>query len=257
MPQMAQHANLVHQPLERGTEGQSLDLVANYFKLETSDTMVFHYDVHIEKSATEKPAFGQDAKPSTSLDSIEPLKKTPSTDKFIRFCSPLILDQFIAEQKDLFHGLRYVYDGYKNLYTTKALNIQSSEEYMMHLKVDGKSMHFMLRLALVERVLASDVLQYYSGQAGAVSDRTLAMYEILYRFVLGQCYENFRRNHYDLSSGQSCAKTPAVEYVQGFSSAVRMTEFGLALNMHLKTSSMIGRQFDKLYDLISVLTNIR
>ena len=47
------------------------------------------------------------------------------------------------------------------------------------------------------------------------------------------------------------------EFVQGFINSVRMTEFGLALNFHLKTSCIISRSYEMLHHLVGDLARVR
>jgi len=49
MPQSASAKILHEQQLPKGTAGKSIDLIANFYKLTTSDAKVFHYDVVIRQ----------------------------------------------------------------------------------------------------------------------------------------------------------------------------------------------------------------
>lgn len=264
---MAQHPTLVPQKLGHGTVGRPVNLVANFYKLNISDVEIFHYDVEITKFQVnpqpEKPAFVKSVPPPSpdNSDSTGSSEKTPTAEKFIRLFSPLILKKVLDEKKDMFKDVAFVFDGYKSLYTTRQLVLDAvlsgKPGYKVTITIDGRPKDFSFRLRLVERVAVREVLDYYAGKGNTVGERTLSAYEVALNYIFGLNYENFRRSHYDIDTAEKSPKTRDVEYVFGFNSGVAMTEVGLALNMHLKTSCIVNRQYTRLLDLVQVVSNIR
>ena len=276
MPQTVQLPILVPQKLPHGTEGRPVELIANFYHFTTSDIAVVHYDIDITKDKKfvksgngngngngsngngNGNGNGQSPTGSSNTSSTSSDEMTTNLERFIKKFSPKIVDKFVADNPALFQTVRHVYDGGKNLYTTKLLDFRTKHDYhtKIELQIDNRPANFNVKLKMVDRIGVSEVLDYYSKKKDTLSERAVSIYEIIFRFIMGKNYEVFQRKFFDLSTTLSSPKVQLAEFVQGFTSGVRMTECGLALNLHLKTSCIIARQITRLPDLCSVLANI-
>ena len=62
---------------------------------------------------------------------------------------------------------------------------------------------------------------------------------------------------YRYSNSSLFLQAPLADFVNGFISSVRMTEFGLALNVHLKTAGLITKSFTTLPAMVASLAGVR
>ena len=265
---------MVEQQLKHGNNGRPVELIANFFKFNISSITVFHYDIDIKKEEKDRSSASTSSKSGGSGSSPTENKSGSSSDsssdtgseemntnldRFIKKFSPLVVQQFIVKNKNMFQLVRYVYDGFRNLYTVKPLDFDNKKKFVqkVQISVDGRSSDFVITLKLVEKVDSSQVIDYYKQLDLSVSDRAISVYEIFFRFLMGQKYELFQRKFFDISTSSTSPKVRLAEFVQGFSSSVRLTEFGLALNLHLKTSLMLAKDMRKLVEIASLVGNIK
>jgi hypothetical protein len=227
---------------------------------------VFHYDIDISKekrAGNGTPSNEGDRKPGSptgSHHSDDSNEMATNLERFIKKFAPKIVEKFIEDQKaTLFQGARYVYDGFKNLYTVKYLDMKGQNQltFKTQIEVDGRPADFIVKLKLADKMDMKEVVDYYQHRKEDLSERALSIYEIVFRFIMGNHYETFQRKFFDLSTASSARNVQLAQFVQGFTSAVRMTEFGLALNLHLKTSCVISSEITKLTDLAALIANIR
>ena len=279
MPTSCLQKALIKNPLKYGTEGQTIDLVSNFYKINTSDVVVFHYDIDIrkEKPKSNKGDIKEEEKRQLESDKDDPITTTESTsptpssgsnnssdevsnnlDRFIKKFSPEIVGQFIHDQGKLFNNVHYVYDKQKNLYTVKMLDFDKKKyfEDKVVIKVDNRYTEFIVKIKLVERNSLNDVLEFYSGIKNDLSERIVSIFEIIFRFVINKNYESFQRKFFDLQTIKVSRNVNLVEFIDGFTTGVRMCEFGLALNMHIKTSCVVSSRLLKLVDLVQAIINL-
>ena len=270
MPPTSQYPVLVNQPLAHGTVGRHVELVSNFYKFDTSDVTVFHYDVDIIKinqfgsNKCEAVEIKNDKSSSptsgTSTHSSPDTEEAINTnlERFIKKFSYLIIQEFVKKNIFIFGTAQWVYDGYKNFYTIKELNFGGKNEFIapVNIHVDNHLTDFVIKLKLVERIKLGDVLEFYNGRKRIISERIISTYEIVFRFIISHQYGSFQRKFFDMTSVQTSPKVQLAQFLQGFTSAVRMTEVGLALNFQLKTGLIIHQNYVKLSSLASVLNNI-
>ena len=73
-------------------------------------------------------------------------------------------------------------------------------------------------------------------------------------FILAIHYEVFQRKFYDMDIAQR-SMMGLTEFVQGLTSGVSLTEFGLTLNLHLKSAYIVNCQITKVVELVPSATN--
>lgn len=197
-----------------GTIGRQVQLLANYYKITTADVVVVHYDVEITKAENERfakkapPAGG---KPKTEAEAAAAAEEAEEANKaFVRFlarCSNDIIKALVAANQAIFSkDLQYVWDGQRNLYTTKLLKLSGGggdEQVFNNLKVDipgGRPGFFKLKVKRVDRVDLSEVTSFYNKKTGDISERVLSIFEMVFRFMCTGPYESYQRKFFDMST---------------------------------------------------------
>lgn len=266
MSSSEERKQLVKQGLTPGTfypGVKPVKLLANFYPFITSDVIMYHYDVNITKS--KKKVKGEN-EPKPKLKKLQPevgqsAEKTDRdpTELFIKKFSPVIFAQFKAGNPRIFSNIHSIYDEYKNLYTTKELNLPESGEFVQKADINGKPEFFKIMLRLVESVDLSEVSRYYKGEGVMeVSERTISVFEIIFRSLFVQAgYTWFQRKFFDAEKSERPmrdAQFKIHDFVRGCMNSVRMTECGLMMNVHLKTSCIISRSWNMLIEVVTAYT---
>ena len=179
---------------------------------------------------------------------------------FIKKFADSIMAKFVADHPAVFQGVHHAYDGWKNLYTNKRLNLGGGDELAAQLEMTicDRPATFLIRLQTACKISMGEAVDFYNGKSSTpVSEQVIAVFDVIFRFVIGKSYATYQRKFFDLSEIESAPRIRLVDFVQGFISSVRQTEFGLALNVNLKTSAIISRQFSALVPLICEVLGLR
>ena len=151
-----------------GQAGRNLPVYANYFPIKFNpNKSVYHYDVEIE------PIFEGDNLASEmdkiTIDTDKP-KRYRKMDKKI---NRLVLEEAVKinshEPDQIFYGCFPVYDGEKNLYTTKDLfGYQAADHLNYRLFIDffeedGRERKYALRIKLASRIQMKHLQDYFDG----------------------------------------------------------------------------------------------
>ena len=237
MPESVQHDRLVNQAMKSGTNGSPVELIANFFRLETTGLDVLHYDIEIKKARR------NDVSSSSSTSELSaPQPMTSGAEFFIRKFTPKILEHFFASNPDISQNVPFVHDGARNMYAAKKLNLPAMP-VTLSINIDGRVSEFTVKLTQVGQVNLSEVDHYYGKQVANISENVFAVYDLILRFVIGKFYTSYQHSFYDLSQKQHSPNVKLFDFVPGFISSVKMTEFGLALNLHLKTACVISSHY--------------
>src|SRR5699024_9908135 len=65
---------------------------------------------------------------------------------------------------------------------------------------------FSVKVTLVERVPLNEVIEYYTRRKKDLCERTISVFEIIFKFIMGQNYEIFQRKLFDLNTTTSSPK---------------------------------------------------
>lgn len=302
MPESVENKQLLHQQMACGTEGTSVELISNFYQIMHSDIKVYHYDCEIVKVRVPREPRNS-GEPSSPPDGIkrspdsglgcggdskkeQPQEGQPqelsddrkmAQERFIKKFADKILDDFACAHPNLFEDAAHVYDGWKNVYTTKLLNFGTGHQITekVDVNIDQKMATFKVTLKLVDRISMSEALEYYNGKAkSAISERIISVFEAILRYVMSKSYSSYQRKFFDLRQVERSPKAALVDFVQGFINSVitlftvidfifnillfqvRMTEFGLALNVHLKTSAIISKTYDRVISLVCEIARV-
>lgn len=179
--------------------------------------------------------------------------------RFLTRSSSFIIEELVKTNPAIFKDLQYLWDGQRNFYTTKQINLKG-EEQVFTVNVNfphGKPGAFMLKIMRVDRVDLSQVKSFYDKNTGDISERVMSIFDLVFRFMCTGSYVGHQRKFYDMATRQSMYKAPFADFVSGFIQSVQMTEFGLALNVHLKTAGLISQSIKSLPQAVECLSNVR
>ena len=197
--------------------------------------------------------------PTDSHHSHSGTADSTNLERFIKKFSPQIVEKLVAENEQ-FRGVPWVFDGQKNLYTKKKLNFGGHKRMQFQVQLDmgmgRRPADFDVKMKLVECIAIKEVFEYYAKTKDNLSDRAISIYETVFRFIMGKEFETFQRKFFDMPTVQNVPRVRLAEFVQGFTSGVRMTEVGLALNLHLKTSCIVNRQITTVFQLAQAICNV-
>lgn len=257
MPEAVENRQLVAQKLAPGQAGTPVTLLGNFYRIVHQRLTVHHYDVTISKVRFGKGGKPLEQEPRVTSTTGEPSPADEAQERFLKKFADSVVTAFVKANPELFASVHYAYDGWKSLYTTSPLNMPSAAAELsksVEMPIDGRPRTFQVSLKRVDSVALGEALDYYNGTAASsgkvVSERIIAVFEVIFRFVISRAFPTYQRKFFDLSDVSSSPKARLVDFVQGFIDSVRVTEFGLALNLHLKTSAIISKRFTDLLSLV-------
>ncbi|XP_017494677.1 PREDICTED: protein argonaute-2-like, partial [Rhagoletis zephyria] len=238
MAESVLHEQLVRQGLGSGSEGRPVELLSNFFKITTNGKVVYHYSIGLQKMAyrPEDPKSG-DIKQYV----LAPLQ--PGLEVFIRKCSAEILGAYFQQNAEVFGRTPFVHDGAQKLYSTRPLDLKDVPQ-VQTFTVGGREARFAVTISLVGEIDLRELDNYYAagGKAKTLSPAIIPVYEQVFRFLIEQQFTAYQSSFYDPLQRERSKSSRAFEFVCGFSISVRMTEFGLALNIHSNRSSAMVSQ---------------
>ncbi len=199
---------IVSQQMTPGTIGRQAQLLANYYKITTADVVVVHYDVEITKAESDQFAKKAPAGPSKNETETAVVETKKTKNKaFVRFFSGYsndIIKALITANQAIFKDLLYVWDGQRNLFTTRLLNLSGGgEQVFNNLKVEipgGRPSFFKLKVKLVSRVDLSEMTSFYDMKTGEINNRVLSIFEIVFRFMCTGPFESRRQKFFDINT---------------------------------------------------------
>lgn len=238
----------------KGQDGQAVDLVSNFFKILMNAITFYHYDLYI--------AFEKQIINLRNLQLEDPTAELSSANgkdqKFIMRFAEDILKKFVSQNQTYFNSISFVFDGFKNIYTmAKILMPGKLLRSRVDLKIGGRIRNFMVKLELVDTIDSKVVEQFYEQKMDVeIEQKVITAYEIFFKHLMAEQYEQFQRKFFDLETTGGGQRGKLVEYVSGFYNSVRPTEFGLAMNIHLKTTCVVSREVNSLCDLACLVLNL-
>lgn len=220
MPSTSSHQSLVTQELTPGTEGQPIELLANFYKLTTPNKcFIYHYDLAVERpripgvveEMSKLKLDSQSSKfpPSNTPSSSSPSSDSDSDDSTTSKKRDLLVARYAGEvikkmlsESPVFSSVPHAHDGEKNLYTTTELNLNGrrSAEFPVHLLIDNQLKDFTVRTKLVGRVQSNEIIEFYTKKRNDLSDHVVSVFEVILRFIMGKNYVTFQRKLFDLNT---------------------------------------------------------
>ncbi|KAH9403618.1 hypothetical protein TYRP_014803 [Tyrophagus putrescentiae] len=252
MPESVFHEQLVEQGLGSGSEGRPVEILSNFFKIITDGKVIYHYSIDLKKMA-----YSPDDPMSGSIEQyvLAPVQK--GLEIFIKKASAEILNMYFKQNSEVFGRTPFVHDGTQKLYSTRLLDLQHVPQ-VQTFTIGGREIRFAVVLSLAAVIDLKELDNYYAsgGNVKTLSPSIVPVYEQLFRFVIEKQFTAHQSSFYDLLQRERTSSR-AFEFVRGFSISVRLTEFGLALNLHLKCSCLIERGISNVAQLVMALLNRR
>ena len=128
--------------------------------------------------------------------------------RFLTRSSSFIIEELVKTNPAIFKDLQYLWDGQRNFYTTKQINLKG-EEQVFTVNVNfphGKPGAFMLKIMRVDRVDLSQVKSFYDKNTGDISERVMSIFDLVFRFMCTGSYVGHQRKFYDMATRQSMCK---------------------------------------------------
>lgn len=235
-------------------------VLANFYRIVVSDIVVEHYDVTI--SVSEKQRKIKKQQKQSTLAEIVPAEADEKAEFFIKKFSPEIFAAFKAANPAYFTNSSIIYDGYKGLYVArKKMSIpENGLELLQMVMINGREKHFKIKLKHVESIDLSVANTYYNKrQVSEIPERVFSVLEIIFKQIITDNSAGFtchQRKYFDLKDEKKVNFDPCFEFVRGFLCSVRPTQFGLALNVHLKATGIINRSFNRLDHLVAAILEL-
>lgn len=307
MPESESHQQLCRQAMGGGLEGNAVELVSNFFKINSSikeGVLVYQYSITIKRAETGNGAEAeergegegggeqQEQQPQQQQQQGQGPFFRSAFEAFLKKASPEIIEQFIARNGDVFGRDReeeggegasatrfgVIHDGVQSLYSTARLQLELLPEVQEITLAQGRSNRLAISLAFISTIDLGQVERFYenkqqgSGSSSGkqattttpkvpteVSARVLPVYEQLVRSLVqsGGCFTAHQRNFYDLAprGRRPLRCNRAFDSVAGFSASVRLTEIGLALNLHHKSAAVLSANLATLEQLVQCFLN--
>lgn len=209
MPLAIAHQAIVPQKLAHGLAGTPIDLIANYYKFDFCDHLVYQYHVTItteqQLRATSKDQEEIDLltktleKTSIGEEEIGSGKRS-GYDHFLRRFGSAIMRQFMADYGDrLFEEDQSaqctVFDGSKALYSLRKLSLPPSEQAPVTVVLDEenqelpkKQQTFTVKLVPVGTLNLGDAFDFYEGKRSSVPPPVMHLLQRLFRVLISQSY---------------------------------------------------------------------
>ena len=132
------------------------------------------------------------------------------------------------------------------------------------LGIQGQEKTFKVKIKHVESIDLSQAAAYFRRQVSEIPERVFTVLEIIFRRVITDAgYTTYQRKYFDLNGGakgegksSQNSQFRAFDFVRGFLCGVCQTEFGLALNVHLKATGIISKSYSRLDHLVASLIEL-
>ena len=176
--------------------------------------------------------------------------------KYFAKHSYAIFQEFVAANANFFN-FHYVYDRSKNLFTSKPLNTSVLPK-TIEVQIESRKKHFQIALNMVQQIDLTHIDEYYKMTASDLPEVMRHFMELLFQYCYTCRFFSHQHGFYDTDSS-SLMRGPMewVKFASGFSHGVCLTEMGLSLNIHLKTSCLISPSVDELSKLVTLIAGGR
>ncbi|KAH9408210.1 argonaute 1 [Tyrophagus putrescentiae] len=247
---------------------KTFPVLANFYRIAVSDIVVQHYDVAIsvvkrwqikpQPQSTQpkqsKQKVSKSSEPAAVMEkgAVKVEKAVPAAaaaddddqkaDLFVKKFSSEVFAAFQKDHPGYFtnsssSSSSLIYDGHKALYSVRLLPIPPEQEFLQKVPIAGQGEKtFKVKIKHVESIDLSQAAAYFRRQVSEIPERVFTVLEIIFRRVITDAgYTTYQRNQFR-----------AFDFVRGFLCGVCQTEFGLALNVHLKATGIISKSYSRL-----------
>lgn len=246
LPTSIQHKRICSTLMPNGTLGTPVKLVANFFKFVPRPINFYNYNLKISFNPVD--------------DGKEPENILSPEQRFIRRFSDDIIKSFVKHNAAVFNNAKYIFDGCQNFYSLAKLRIPDDEAVRVSLDIDGRPKVFFVKLRLVAQFSSTSLQDFFeNGNVfGDLEHRVTTAYEVFFKFLVADQYQIFQNKFFDLKTAHSVGNSNDIcSYVSGFISSVRPTQFGMALNIHLKTAAILSPQLRNMVMVVEAISGRR
>ncbi|KAJ6218815.1 hypothetical protein RDWZM_004627 [Blomia tropicalis] len=219
---------------------KEVNLIANFYELKLgNNVIIYHHHVAFKDLA---PSNSGDGKPPSAQD-LENQKKR--FEKFLKANSRQIIRALMEPS-----NIPYVFDGACNLYSMKRLSYENFE--FRNVPLDGRRPgEFLININHVEDINLNRIASYFGRSAAELPEQPLHVLDTIFRsFLIGGGLAVNQRKFFDFITAHSEARHSYVQFVKGYINSVRATEFGIALNIHLKSGCIFSLHLEELMQLV-------
>lgn len=178
-----------------------------------------------------------------------------------RFMSKLF-EKFREFYGDLLPEKTYFYDGNRNVFTHKELDLSILENATGTLVVPlstgarGRVTEYELELKLAAVIDNQELLHFYRGMNQNLPEVFRMLFQVLVNSHMERIRDRIERSNdqvfYDLADRKPLKTCPTFEVVQGIESFVSFSEIGVTLNLGIKSSLMFANDLQLIRLLESV-----
>ncbi|OTF71114.1 Argonaute-like protein, partial [Euroglyphus maynei] len=231
IPEGEEYALMRKSQMPKSTTGTPIDLLSNFYRVVVQAKIVYHYDIDIkEKADVNKPAREQN-------------------EKFLKKLARSLLAKWTEKNGTIFANVSYVYDGWKNLYTVNELNLNLPFINELSHEIDCKNRTFEMKIKLADKISLQPLMDYYSNRnTSSVEPKVFSVLDVLFNNICEVSFDYYQRKFFDTNDVRN-SRTRWCQFAPGFANSIRMTEFGPAMNIHLKTACLISKTLNRVDEL--------
>ncbi|KPM04840.1 Argonaute-like protein, partial [Sarcoptes scabiei] len=227
--------NEILRPSQTGSIGTPIKLIANVFKVNLSDkirSIVLH-DVKIQEKFEDES------------------KVREINEKFLKRISKDLIGIFSQKH---FPKIAYAFNGMTQLFTLETLP-NSKIIDVIDYTFNNKKLKFEIIIKETKKKDLSHIFSIYKDPKININTDVITDLVNIYQLVLNNSLDDnfgFYQRKYFRTNNLIGSKN-IYEFIQAFVASVYTAEIGVALNLHLKTVTMIASSIDSLQELIRKL----
>ncbi|KFM73228.1 Protein argonaute-2, partial [Stegodyphus mimosarum] len=243
-----------------GTLGRDINLVTNFFALQSKARYIYHYDIEVN-SLDQIKKYGRQMK----------AKELTAAEAAISGISRLELQQSRSigkmKRKEVFEELvksmslsKYspVYDGVKNIFTSLPFPFDTQMTAVVALKVEGKTRQYEVIVKPVKKLNGSNAIdvtslqKLYEGHSESVEEVLMAFNAVMNHREPQSMQVQVGRSFFFLTQVDKVALGEGTEIWMGYNQSVHLTEKGpaLVLNLAAKAFHKAGPVIDYINEVL-------
>jgi len=183
----------------RGINGANIAIFANHFPIKyTSNLMVYHYDIEMEPMRLISGTSGDEQAMAFSQLAIDDSSEKSSKKRFRRLNNKIyriVVEEAIKHYSGagmLFDGVLPVYDGQKNMYTAKRLDLDKYSvstgfdqkaigRIIVEVDEDGRQMKYALNIKFASAIDMNSLKMYFEGRIETIPSDAIQVLNIILR----------------------------------------------------------------------------
>lgn len=237
-----------------GKAGRPIGLVSNYFNLSCRTGNIYHYHIDINSLDYIKK-YGRSRTKQTAAEAAEarvPRIKHQLDRNIGKLKCKDVFEELIKAQA--FRQYNPVYDGVKNIFTSKPFPFQSKQTFIIELEVFGKMRKYEAVVQPVKKENGTNIIdmqslgENYDGQ----NELIMAFNSILTHRDPPCTQINLGRSFFFLNSGRKTPLGEGLEIWFGYNQSIHWTQKGpsLVINLAAKAFHKAGPVIDYVSDLL-------